>query len=120
MRAGRLMLEEISNCVRLGESFGFETTLSGLGYISHIQRWRSKGFHVSLFYLMLSSVDIAIARVAERVIQGGHGIPESVIRRRYESGKRNFEERYKWCVDAWALYDNTGAEPFLVEWGENK
>ena len=120
MRAGRLMLEEISNCVRLGESFGFETTLSGLGYFSHIQRWRSKGFHVSLFYLMLSSVDIAIARVAERVIQGGHGIPESVIRRRYESGKRNFEERYKWCVDAWALYDNTGAEPFLVEWGENK
>lgn len=114
------MLEEISLCVRSGQSFGFETTLSGLGYLRQIEEWRKIGYHVSLFYLMLSSVDVAIARVAERVIQGGHDIPESVIRRRYANGMRNFENRYKGCFDTWALYDNSGMHPVLVGWSEDK
>ena len=120
IRAGRLMLEEISLCVRSGQSFGFETTLSGLGYLRQIEEWRKIGYYVSLFYLRLSSVDVAIARVAERVIQGGHDIPESVIRRRFASGMRNFEVRYKGCVDTWALYDNSGMQPVLVDWSEDK
>lgn len=68
---------------------------------------------------MLSDPEVAIARVAERVRQGGHHIPEDVIRRRFLAGRRNFNERYSQSVDAWALYDNTDAEPFLVNWGEN-
>jgi predicted ABC-type ATPase len=49
-RAGRLMLEEMAECVRKGESFAFETTLSGLSYLSRIREWRAKGYHVSLFF----------------------------------------------------------------------
>ena len=60
-----------------------------------------------------------IARVAERVRQGGHDIPEDVIRRRFASGLRNFESAYKPAVDAWAKYDNEGESPVLLEWGEN-
>ena len=71
-----------------------------------------------LFILGLPSVDLAIARVAERVRQGGHDIPENVIRRRFEAGLRNFEQHYRTAVDAWALYDNAGDEPVLIEWGE--
>jgi predicted ABC-type ATPase len=69
--------------------------------------------------LTLPNVETAIARVAERVRQGGHDIPEPVIRQRYTAGKRNFERAYRATVDDWALYDNTGAAPALLEWGEN-
>ena len=118
IKAGRLMLIEIASYAARRESFGFETTLSGLGYLRHIRAWKASGYHVSLFFLGLPSVDLAIARVAERVRQGGHDIPENVIRRRFEAGLRNFEQHYRTAVDAWALYDNAGDEPVLIEWGE--
>jgi predicted ABC-type ATPase len=76
------------------------------------------GYHVSLFFLGLPSAEVAIARVAERVRQGGHNIPEPVIRRRFTAGKANFERDYRAAVDAWALYDNSGDEPVMIKWGE--
>ncbi len=119
LRAGKLMLEEITLAVKSEESFAFETTLSGLSYLKHIRAWRESGYHVSLFFLSLPSADLAVARVAERVRQGGHNIPENVIRRRFEAGKRNFENRYRAIVNAWAFYDNTDATPILISAGEN-
>lgn len=120
LKAGRLMLEEISGCVRRGESFAFETTLAGLGYLSRIRQWREQGYHVSLFFLTLPDVETAIARVAERVRQGGHHIPANVIRRRFTAGLRNLEKYYKPAVDAWARYDSVNESPILLEWGENQ
>ena len=119
IRAGRLMLEEIAACVRRSESFAFETTLSGLAYLRHITQWRAHGYHVALFFLALPNAEAAIARVAERVRQGGHSIPESVIRRRFLAGLLHFDQHYKQHVSTWAKYDNAGAEPILLEWGEN-
>lgn len=118
VRAGRLMLNEIAHCVDRGENFAFETTLSGLVYLRHIRQWRAMGYHVSLFFLSLPSVEMALARVAERVKQGGHSIPDDVVRRRFAAGKRNFDDYYRSVVDAWALYDNSGSQPVLIEWGE--
>lgn len=118
IKAGRLMLQEITSCTSKGESFAFETTLSGLAYLRHIQEWKKQGYHVTLFFLSLPSAEMAINRVAERVKQGGHHIPEDVIRRRFESGMRNFETHYRAIVDAWALYDNSNDEPVMIEWGE--
>lgn len=51
IKAGRVMLEEIAACARRGQSFAFETNLSGLSYLAHIRRWRAQGYHVSLFFL---------------------------------------------------------------------
>lgn len=118
VKAGRLMLQEIEECVRRDESFAFETTLSGLGYLRHIRQWQAQGYHVSLYFLRLPGVETAAARVAERVRQGGHDIPIDVIRRRFAAGWRNFQNSYRPLVDDWALYDNTGDIPVLVEWGE--
>lgn len=117
-KAGRLMLREIEACVIQGESFAFETTLLGLAYLRHIREWQQLGYHVSLFFLGLPSAEVAIARVAERVRQGGHNIPELVIRRRFVAGQTNFERHYRATVDAWVLYDNSGNEPTMIEWGE--
>jgi predicted ABC-type ATPase len=120
VRAGRLMLEEIGLSVAQGESFALETTLSGLSYLRHIRAWQAQGYHVSLFFLALPSVDLALARVAERVKQGGHNIPPEVVRRRFAAGRANFEAKYQQAVDAWALYDNAGMAPVLLAWGEKQ
>lgn len=73
---------------------------------------------MTLFFLSLPTPELAIVRVAYRVKQGGHHIPESVIRRRFWAGLSNFEHHYRHVVDAWALYDNSGDSPVLIEWGE--
>ena len=67
-------------------------------------------------FLALDTPEIAIARVATRVAQGGHDVPEATVRRRFDAGLKNFEIVYKPLVDHWMLYDNTGDEPVLVDW----
>ena len=98
-KAGRLMLEEIDQCVNAGYSFAFETTLSGLVYLKKIAAWQASGYEVKLWFLSLPNDDIAVSRVAYRVLQGGHNIPENVIRRRFKAGLENFHERYSKLVD---------------------
>jgi predicted ABC-type ATPase len=83
-----------------------------------IPTWRTFGYKVELVFLSLPDVEIAIERVAMRVIQGGHNIPEPVIRRRFANGIKNFE-RYKLLVDSWQLYDNSLIPTELIEEGQN-
>ena len=100
LRAGRLMLSMIRDYVRRGESFAFETTLSGRSYARLIPHWREQGYSVELFFLRLSRPEIAIARVKQRVAEGGHDVSEPVIRRRFHAGLRNFEHIYKvWWIN---------------------
>lgn len=119
IRAGRLMLKEINGYVVRGESFAIETTLSGRTYARRIWKWRRIGYQVQLIFLQLHSVELAIHRVAIRVSQGGHNIPEDVIRRRFDAGRRNLTEIYTPFVDSWAQYDNSDIEPMLILSGEN-
>ena len=75
--------------------------------------WRARKIRLAPY------VEIAIERVANRVIQGGHNVPEEIIRRRYTHGIINFE-RYKVLVDSWQLYDNSGIPAVLLEEGQYK
>ena len=97
-----------------------KTTLSGLRYARLIPPWQAQGYRVKLFFLSLGTPELAVGRVAARVAQGGHNVPEEVIRRRYATGWQNFQERYRLLVDAWAHYDNSGERPVLVEQGNNQ
>ena len=117
MRAGRLMLQMIEERVRAGDSFAFETTLSGRGYARSIPRWQVQGYTVKLVFLTLPDVETAISRVRRRVREGGHQVPEDVIRRRFDAGWRNFESLYRDLVDQWMLYNNSGDTPVLLAEG---
>jgi predicted ABC-type ATPase len=117
-KAGKLMLSSIKEVVDRHHSFAFETTLSGLSYLQHIPVWQSKGYRVKLIFIQLTSAEIAIARVAQRVKQGGHNIPEATIIRRFNAGLENFHQRYKNCVDAWLHFDNSTEIPILIDWSE--
>ena len=113
-RAGRLMLEEIHHHAKRGRSFAFETTLSGRGYLRWIPQWQAGGYRVKLLFLRLPTPEAAIKRVAQRVAEGGHDVPEPVIRRRFDAGWRNFNQTYRDLVDDWAVYDNSGRNAVLL------
>jgi len=114
-KAGRLMLNEIHDYALNSDNFAFETTLSGRAYARAIPEWQKLGFCVKLFFLRLQSPELAIFRVRQRVKAGGHNIPEPVIRRRFKMGLNNLEMLYKPLVDEWAVYDNSGEVPELLE-----
>ncbi|MGA3067523.1 MAG: zeta toxin family protein [Tepidisphaeraceae bacterium] len=118
LRAGRIMLGEINSRVRAGKSFAFESTLSGLNYARHIPRWRKAGYRVKLIFLSLPSAELAVARVTARVAQGGHSVPQDVIRRRFDAGLRNFKAVYRRIVSDWVFYDNSGPAPRVIATGD--
>ncbi len=113
-RASQLMLERIHQLVDARETFAFETTLGARSYAQLIPKWRLAGYRVVLFFLWLPSAELAIARVASRVRQGGHDIPKSTIRRRFIRGLLNLRSLYQPVVDETHIYDASSLPPNLV------
>jgi len=111
------MAKNISTAVAVREDFAVETTLSGRSYIGLIKKWQDTGYQVALTFLQLPTAEHAIDRVKERVRQGGHSIPEDVIRRRFINGLKNFNDAYRPLVDAWYLYDAMQLPPTLMASG---
>jgi predicted ABC-type ATPase len=106
VEAGRIMLRRLDELAATGHDFGFETTLSGNAFLSAIERWRLAGYTIRIVYLWLDTAEMAISRVHKRASQGGHTVPDDVVRRRYERGLANFMHRYRDAADRWHLYDN--------------
>jgi predicted ABC-type ATPase len=115
-KAARLMLKELDECTNQGASFAFETTLSGRHYLQRIKNWKNLGYTVKLWFISLSSPELAISRVAERVVQGGHNIPEDVIRRRFTTGLENLPS-YQKAVNSWILMNGDTTPPEPVDFG---
>ena len=120
VRAGRLLLTRIKELTASKENFGFETTLSGRGYVRLLTEMKSTSYRVVLFFLWLPSADVSVARVKNRVRQGGHNVPEHVIRRRFESGIRNLFQLYRPLADVWRLYDGSQLPPEVVAHEEDQ
>ena len=114
MHAGRLLLEQIRLLASKHSDFGFETTLSGVTYVSLLRKLRSQGYQIHLFFLWIPTVEVALARIADRVRRGGHEIPEPVVRRRFRKGIHHLFRLYRPLLDAWTLIDNSGAVPRAV------
>ena len=112
------MIGMMKKYVEKGESFSFETTLSGKNYARLIPKWQKKGYKIKLYFLKLPEPEFAMARIKQRVKEGGHNVPEDVVRRRFKTGWSHFETLYKGLVDEWALYDNAGEWPILIDEGE--
>lgn len=116
--AGRLLLKRLDELETQIQSFAVETNLANKTLAQRIPRWQAVGYKVAVYYLSVPSPEFAIARVAYRVLSGGHNIPEATIRRRYYLGVRNFFEVYAPIADRWRLYDSSGIEgPRLIERG---
>lgn len=112
--SGRIMLHRIDELIAAGETFAFETTLATKSYRTTIREAKEKGFYVTLLFFWLNDVELAVERVKTRVREGGHNIPEDVIRRRYRNGIKNLFEIYLPVVDDMFIFDNSNEEPALV------
>jgi predicted ABC-type ATPase len=118
-KGGRIMLSEIEAVSLSGHNFAFETTLSGVNYLTQIKRWQNLGYTVKLWFIKLSTSDLAIERVKSRVKQGGHDIPHATILRRFTSGLKNLE-KFKLIVDSWVIFDGDVDIPKLIDWSANE
>lgn len=114
VRASRVFLYEVSRNIEARHDFGFETTLSGLGYRQLIKRLKSEGWRIELIYLALPSVEMAMNRVAERVLHGGHDIPRATVERRFYRSLENFLGKYVSLTDRAVCYLNADKEPIPV------
>ena len=112
--AAKLVLSEIRRAIRAGESFAFESTLSGRTYRSLLRDARANGYSLHLFYLWLPSPRLALARIRDRVDAGGHDVPAADVWRRYPRSIRNFFTWYAPTVDTVHFFDNSGEKPRLV------
>jgi predicted ABC-type ATPase len=115
--AGRLFLRELDRLANNGNDFAFESTLSGLGYVSRLKRWKAAGRRIEIVYLRISSPQLALRRIAARVKQGGHNVPRRDVLRRFTRSWNNFEKHYRLLADAWSVYDNSARKPILLEQG---
>lgn len=120
LRAGRIMLEQIHSLGNRGLDFGFETTLSGKSYLKLLNELKQrKSYNIHLFFLWISSVKLALQRIELRVQQGGHDIPDAVVRRRFNKGISNFFHFYRPVVDRWIIFDNSGDVPEVIAFEES-
>lgn len=114
LQAGKLMLQRIDELTERRVDFAIETTLSGRTYVDRLTKMRASGYQIWLYYLWLPTVELALARVANRVSQGGHHIPTDTIRRRYSAGLDNLFNLYRPLTDAFWLYDAFGMPPAII------
>ena len=118
IQAARLMLARVKNLLEAKEDFAIETTLATKIYVNLIKRAQQKGYQVALLFFWLNSPDLAVKRVYNRVREGGHNIPEEVIRRRYESGLQHFFTLYQPIANSWVFVDNSGQSYQIVAKGK--
>ncbi len=112
---GREALKAIYNCIREGISFTEETTLSGKHVADTILKAKANGYTVNMIYISLNSAEESISRVADRVIKGGHYIPDDIIRRRFNT-RLDALHRVLLLCDYAAFYDNTDDYKLIAEY----
>src|SRR5262249_9780334 len=102
--AGRLLLKRIRELASSGENFSFETTCAGKAHARFLRECRKKDYRVVLLFLWLPTPQAALARVARRVREGGHGVPDHIVIRRYHAGLRNLKRLYLPLADMALIY----------------
>src|SRR5688500_14083022 len=108
IQARRVMLERVRELAAEGKDFAFETTLASRSFAPWIAKLRNEqGYVFRLNYLWIPGPELSIGRIKGRVRDGGHFVPDNVVRRRYAGGLRNFFELYQPIADTWTMFDNT-------------
>ncbi len=113
LTAGRLVLERIAALSADRKDFGFETTLSGRGYLAVLRKLKAAGYRLHLYYLWTPDCDLLVARIRQRVATGGHNVPERDVRRRYARSLSHVREHAA-LMDKIRLFDTSGWFPVLV------
>jgi len=88
--------------------------LSGKKHRALLLKLKRRGYHIRLFFLWIPDVRLALTRIAQRVQEGGHYVPEPDVRRRFHRGLANLFGLYQDAVDSWSIFDNSTEKPTLI------
>ena len=111
--ASRYMLMKINYLLERKADFAIETTLATRSLLQIVRQAQQLGYETTVLYFWLNSPELAIERVRDRVVSGGHNIPDAVVRRRYVMGLQYLFDVYIPVIDRWILADNS-KPPFSV------
>ncbi len=114
IKAGKLVLSQIHEYIRLDVDFAFESTLAGKLYANLFRELKKKSYKLHLFFLWIPDADIAILRIKDRVMEGGHNVPTEDIKRRFKRSIFNFFKIYLPLLDSWVLFNNAGIKPVPI------
>lgn len=109
--AGKLVLKRTHELIGKKQTFAIETTLSGNHLEKIIREAHKAGFLVEMHYIFCADLRVNLARIKNRVKQGGHHVPADDVRRRYWRSLRNFLDVYCALCDKITIYDTTNGEP---------
>jgi predicted ABC-type ATPase len=114
IKAARLFSAQLDESLGQEESLIVESTLSGLSLRRPIQTALDRGYHVTVLFIFLGMPETCVARVKERVANGGHDVPEVDIERRFTRSLRNFWSVYRLMATEWTLLYNGGQSAVRV------
>ena len=114
IEAGKIMLYRIEYLLNENSNFAFETTLAPKIHKNTILKAQATGYHVTLLFFWLQTIELAKQRVQKRVSEGGHGMEPKVIERRYLSGIRNLFDIYLPIADKVLIFDNSAGKYELI------
>ena len=117
IKAGKLTLARIAELIAAGESFGFETTLSGRGHLKLLADAKARGYEIHLYYLWMPVAAMLPVRIRHRVLDGGHDVPRDDVMRRYERSRENLRD-YAALADKAYVFDATRTNLDLI-WRRN-
>jgi len=113
IEAARQVLKSAAEHLDRGESFAVETTLSGKNYLRMMLDAKKRGFEIVLLYIGTKNVEINLARIRDRVLAGGHDVPEPDVRRRYKRSLENLPIAAK-RANYTILFDNSSEEGYRL------
>ena len=106
LKAARYCEEQREVCLRQGQSLIFETVLSTDSKVDFIRRAHEAGYFIRIFFVSTAHPAINAARIAQRVMEGGHDVPISKIISRYQKSILNCK-RVAAIADRVYIYDNS-------------
>mgnify|MGYP000047329263 FL=1 len=106
IKSAKIAIKLRNEYIEKGLSFNEETTLTGKTILKLIDKLKSKNYKLHLFYVGINSVDIAKERIRNRVLKGGHDIPDKIVEKRYNEFLENLSKVLN-KFDNVTVYDNT-------------
>ncbi|WP_317928587.1 antibiotic biosynthesis monooxygenase [Halioxenophilus sp. WMMB6] len=109
------MAEEIRHQLLLdGRSFCYETVFSHPSKIDFVARAKAMGFETILVFVHLGQAMLNRARVAQRVLEGGHFVPDDKVENRLPRTLANIKQALPLFDQVWVLDNASALEPFKL------
>ncbi|MFB6318656.1 AAA family ATPase [Saccharicrinis sp. FJH54] len=118
LSAGRVFFQRLYGNIEKGNDILIESTLSGSYFHRYWPKIRENGYKITIIFVFLEHPRICIERIKERVIKGGHYVPDADVVRRFYRSKRNFWNQYRNEVDNWYMFFNSDDKFMEVAFGK--